>query len=202
MQEENALLQNRLDGLDAKYKERNKSALQFETMYKKLKQAQLAAGIELAVEHDADNILQGTQPAGTQARDSQYQVGGGTRMRRNGSNGSSGSGDRRRMTLDPNARYGSQAFPPPGSRTGLNTSRKKRTIYLYFEGELTYLQKAVFSAHPLRAGSVCRTYTIIRLSVSTTRAWLAALALALKLLDMGMRAVLGCMSGVLKLALA
>lgn len=131
MQEENALLQNRLDGLDAKYKERNKSALQFEIMYKKLKQAQLAAGIELAVEHDADNILQGTQPAGTQARDSQYQVGGGTRMRRNGSNGSSGSGDRRRMTLDPNARYGSQAFPPPGSRTGLNTSRKKRTIYLY-----------------------------------------------------------------------
>lgn len=126
MQEENALLQNRLDGLDAKYKERTRSAQQFETMYKKLKQAQLAAGIELAVEHDADNILQGTQPAGTQARDSQYQDGGGTRLRRNGSRGSSGSGDRRRMTLDPNARYGSQAFPPPGSRTGLSTSRRNR----------------------------------------------------------------------------
>ncbi|CAK3927374.1 E3 ubiquitin- ligase CCNB1IP1 [Lecanosticta acicola] len=128
MDEDNAALQEKVQSIDAKCKERSKSAQQFENMYRKLKQVQMASGIEVAVEEDAENILQGTQAADGQARASQHQ-GGGTRTRRNGSTGSGGSENRRpRMNLGPRAGYRDRGYPPPGSRAGLSIAQSAPTI--------------------------------------------------------------------------
>ena len=95
------------------YREKAKKQAQLHKMYNGLKQQQLAAGMELAANYDAENILQ----AGAGApRNTSTHRNGQPMYSRTGSNGSGGSGGRRQN----NRGWSNQAQT---NRVGLQTSR-------------------------------------------------------------------------------
>lgn len=88
--EQKTLEQKNLELAD-KFREKCKGQQQLQKLYQSLKQQQLAAGMELAAEHDADHVL---QEAGMGYRLSAHRI--GQPMHSRGSNGSGGSGGRSR----------------------------------------------------------------------------------------------------------
>ena len=111
--------------LDRELKEITKRSNNYEKLYRALKAQQMNPHVESAAEHDADNVIHGaSQNNAGQYRGSQQQQAAPEFRRRNNSNGSGGSDERRRMTLQPGAGYGGQGYVPPGSRMGMNSSRK------------------------------------------------------------------------------
>jgi E3 ubiquitin-protein ligase CCNP1IP1 len=116
MHVEQKTLEQKNHDLAEAFREKSKNQQQLQKLYQQLKQEQLAAGMELAAEHDADHVLRAAglgQYAKTNTHAShQAQV-------HSGSNGSgSGSGGRIRN-------INSWENQPQGSRAGLGTARKQ-----------------------------------------------------------------------------
>ena len=96
------------------YREKSKKQAQLQRMYNTLKQQQVAAGLELAADHDADNGLHAAAsgPYNTSTHRARQPM-----QNRAGSNDSAGSGGRRQNVHG----WENQA---PGNRAGLQSSRK------------------------------------------------------------------------------
>lgn len=111
--------------IERDFKEMSKRSANFEKMYRALKAQQINGNVEIAAEHDADNVIQGaSQNPGGQYRSSHQQQAPSGFPRRSNSNGSGGSDERRRMTLQPGTGYSSQGYVPLGSRRGMTSSRE------------------------------------------------------------------------------
>lgn len=103
-------LEQKNHNLAEKFREKAKNQQQLQKLYQSLKQQQLAAGMELAAEHDAEHVL---QSAGlVHSRHERHM-----QHPRAGSNASGGS-DGRSRTIDA---WENQM----GSRAGLQTSRTR-----------------------------------------------------------------------------
>lgn len=167
--------------LEREIKEMTKRSANFEKMYRALKAQQINPHVEAAAEHDADNVIHGASqnPAG-QYRGSQQQQPAPSFQRRQNSNGSGGSDERRRMTLQPGTGYGGQGYAPPGSRMGMTSSRKCQSP-LCCENETEDSQIAP-QCHPLSVNVFRRIYLSRRL-VRTTPASLVAAAEVVILID-------------------
>ena len=111
-------LENKNHELVEKYREKSKQQNRMQQLYTTLKQQQLAAGMELAAEHDAENVLHGA--GGAVHNQSNYR--NGQPLQSRNSNGSAGNGGRR------NGIQAWQNDQPQGSRAGLHTSRKSSKI--------------------------------------------------------------------------
>ena len=101
-----------------KYREKSKQQNRMQQLYTTLKQQQLAAGMELAAEHDAENVLHGAGAGGH--NQSNYR--NGQPLQSRNSNDSAGSGGRR------NGMQAWQNDQAQGDRAGLHTSRKSSKV--------------------------------------------------------------------------
>ena len=98
------------------YSKKARSQSQLQRLYTSLKQQQVAAGMELAADHDAENVL---HAAGLDTFNHATHRNGHPLQSRN-SHGSEGSGRRRRTD------YTWENNLPQGSRAGLQSARKFR----------------------------------------------------------------------------
>jgi len=110
--EQKALEQKNYE-LGERYKEKSKQQQQTQKLYTLLKSQQLAAGYEIAADHDADYVL---REAG-HAQHGNHR--GHQPMQSRGSNGSRGSGGQSRTIQA----WEQQQQQVPGSRVGLQSSR-------------------------------------------------------------------------------
>lgn len=108
--------------LAQKYQEKIKTNHRFEKLYQNLKQKQLAGGIQLAAEYDAEDTLHAA--AGDHFGNANYQQ---TMPSRAGSNGSGGSGGRRN-----NANPWENQSHNQGYRGGLQSSRECKVDKRYY----------------------------------------------------------------------
>ncbi len=105
-------LEKKNRALSEAFKEKSRTQAQLQKLYTTLKQQQIAGGIELAAEHDAENALHaGQYPTASRQ-------GGLPVHSRAGSGGSGGGGAQARQATRP---WESQF---QGSRNGLQTARK------------------------------------------------------------------------------
>lgn len=112
MQVEQKNLEHKCEKLHQQNIEKDRSKKGVADLYQKLKQQQMAAGIEIAADHDAENVLEAAHYNTTNHRNVQQRTG------RAGSNGSHGSGARAQAT---NYDWQNRV---EGSRTGLQSARK------------------------------------------------------------------------------
>ena len=113
MHVEQKTLEQKNHDLAEAFREKSKNQQQLQKLYQQLKQQQVAAGLEFAADHDAEQVL---QAAGGGFAGGNHRTGGQPQTR--GSNGSGGSGGRRNSN-----NWNNQ---PQGSRAGLQSSRKPR----------------------------------------------------------------------------
>ncbi|TKA33678.1 hypothetical protein B0A50_00514 [Salinomyces thailandicus] len=113
MHVEQKSLEQKNHDLASAFREKAKGQQQLQKLYQSLKQQQLAAGMELAAEHDAEHFL---QAAGTRQRHGNNGRSDGHVHNRAGSTGSGHDGGRSRAIHD-------YATHIQGSRHGLQSSR-------------------------------------------------------------------------------
>ncbi len=116
MHDEKKKLEEKNEKLAEAYREKGKKQQQLQRLYTQLKQQQLAAGLEVAANFDADNVLNDIATAPRNNNANSNNRGGVPLQSRAGSNGSSGKGGRR------NNAYAWESNPPD-YRTGLQTAR-------------------------------------------------------------------------------
>ncbi|KAI5363096.1 putative E3 ubiquitin-protein ligase CCNB1IP1 [Septoria linicola] len=98
---DNEALHHKNEGLVQQLQQRNKSYQQMHTLYNKLKHQQQAAGLELAADQGAEQILMqaGSQQQPQHRMSTQRPDGQAQQRVRNGSNGSGGSDERRQQRV-------------------------------------------------------------------------------------------------------
>ncbi|KAK4543592.1 hypothetical protein LTR36_005487 [Oleoguttula mirabilis] len=109
MHTEQKALEQKNHELAGKFREKSQEQQRLQKLYQALKQQQLAAGMELAAEHNAEHFVQAAGQGGHQHKDRHMQS-------RSGNNGSAGSGGRSRAIHG----WENQMH---GSRAGLQSSR-------------------------------------------------------------------------------
>ncbi|KAH9845015.1 chiasma assembly [Teratosphaeria destructans] len=108
-------LEQKNHDLGEAYRDKSKQQQQLQRLYTSMKQQQLAAGIELAAEHNAEHVLQ-SAGVGKQAKGNAHDR---HRLNRAGSNGSGGSGGQSRTIHQ----WESRQQQAQGSRAGFGTGR-------------------------------------------------------------------------------
>jgi E3 ubiquitin-protein ligase CCNP1IP1 len=111
MHMEQKKLEEKNQSLIDAFKEKSKKQQQLQKMYTQLKQQQMAAGLEVAADYDADNVLHNA--AAATHNDAGYRDGRAA----HGRSGSGGSGGKRNNTA-------AWTHTAPNNRAGMQSSRR------------------------------------------------------------------------------
>lgn len=117
MQVEQRNLEQKCDKLVQSCREKERAKSEVQNLYNRLKQKHRAAGLEVAADYDAENVLETANYNNSSGREGQERVG------RAGSNGSRGSGGHQNTANLWQNRV-------EGSRAGLQSARKSRSVQL------------------------------------------------------------------------